>query len=75
MAPSALPISIWEAVLAALASARRHLRDLPVLGRVALSALEEALFAASTDKAAPEASAAEGCDALLCGPMENCPIT
>jgi type I restriction enzyme M protein len=35
----------WEAVLQGLASARRHVRDLPRLGAQGLSALEQALFA------------------------------
>ncbi len=34
----------WEAVLLAMASARRHLRELPVAGAQALSAVEQALF-------------------------------
>jgi type I restriction enzyme M protein len=34
----------WEAVLGGMASARRHLRELPGLGAQGLSALEQALF-------------------------------
>lgn len=34
----------WEAVLGGMASARRHLRELPDLGAQGLSALEQALF-------------------------------
>jgi len=38
-------LEAWEAVLSALASARRHLRELPGLGAQGLAALEAALFA------------------------------
>lgn len=41
----------WEAVLLGMASARRHLRELPGLGSQGLAALEQALF---SRKAEPE---------------------
>jgi hypothetical protein len=41
----------WEAVLQGMASARRHLRELPDLGSQGLSALEQALFSISAEPA------------------------
>jgi hypothetical protein len=40
----------WEAVLQGLASARRHLRELPQFGAQGLSAMEQALFAPRPDE-------------------------
>ena len=44
----------WDAVLQGLASARRHIRELPGLGSEALSALEQALFAEREDAQSQE---------------------
>jgi type I restriction enzyme M protein len=48
----------WEAVLQGMASARRHLRELPALGVQGLSALEQALFAPRAEPAAADEIAA-----------------
>lgn len=45
LVPVPTELEAWEAVLSALASARRHLRELPGLGAQGLAALEAALFA------------------------------
>ena len=47
----------WEAVLQGMASARRHLRELPGLGTQGLSALEQALFSARETEDEPPTDA------------------